>query len=76
MPQQKLTLPITFRDGLFSRPSQNEQSQISIDMGPQFDLDNEVEGLSGQVGKLKNVSQGVPVYQYNLASDKGLILSL
>lgn len=45
-------------------------------MGPQFDLDNEVEGLSGQVGKLKNVSQGVPVCQYNPALVEGLILRL
>lgn len=44
------------RDGLFARPSQGEQTQVSIDMGPQFDLDSEVEGLSGQVGKLKHVS--------------------
>ena len=57
-PVQEIFPPLCIlcRDGLFSRPSQNEQSQISIDMGPQFDLDNEVEGLSGQVGKLKNVS--------------------
>lgn len=44
------------RNGLFSRPSQSDQAQVSIEMGQPYDLDAEVEGLSGQVGKLKLVS--------------------
>lgn len=43
------------RNGLFSRPSQTDQAQVSIEMGQPFNFDSEVEGLQGQVGKLKTV---------------------
>lgn len=32
-----------------------DQSQVSINMPDAFDLDSEVEGLQGQVGRLKQV---------------------
>lgn len=44
------------RDGLFSRPSQSDQAQVCLEMGQPFDFDSEIEGLGGQVGKLKYVS--------------------
>jgi hypothetical protein len=47
------------RDGLFSRPSQSEQTQVSINMGQNFDLDNEVEGLTSQVGRLKRMARQI-----------------
>jgi len=53
--QQRHCAMCACRDGLFSRPSQSEQTQVSINMGQNFDLDNEVEGLTSQVGRLKRV---------------------
>ena len=50
------------REGLFSRPSQTDQAQISIEMGQPFDLDSEVEGLTGQVSKLKTASVSLLPY--------------
>ena len=32
-----------------------DQSQVSINMPDAFDLDSEVEGLQGQLGRLKQV---------------------
>ena len=52
------------REGLFSRPSQNEQAQVAIDMGSAFDFDSEVDGLRGQVGKLKSVRFCLPVLSW------------
>ncbi|KAK9818079.1 hypothetical protein WJX72_006826 [[Myrmecia] bisecta] len=50
------------RDGLntrsmFGQPP--EQAQVSIDMGPAFDLNTEVEGLRSQVGQLKQISRAI-----------------
>lgn len=43
------------RDGLFARPGPSEQVQVSVDPGHAFDLDNEIDGLRGQLGRLKEV---------------------
>ena len=49
------------RDALHARSSgasssyANDLSQVSINMPDTFDLDNEVEGLRGQIGRLKQV---------------------
>ena len=43
------------RNGLFSRPSQHDQAEVILDVEPGYDVDGEVEGLKGQVGKLKQV---------------------
>lgn len=44
------------RDGLSARAyGQSDQAQISIELGEGFDLDNEIDGLRSQVGRLKEV---------------------
>lgn len=53
------------RDALHARSSGasssyvNDQSQVSINMPDAFDLDNEVEGLRGQIGRLKQVAHAI-----------------
>ena len=52
------------RDALHARnsganTSYGDQSQVSINMPDAFDLDTEVEGLRGQVGRLKQVQTSV-----------------
>lgn len=51
---------VVSREGLFSRPSQNDQAQVVIDVESGYDVDGEVEGLRGQVGKLKQVRLCLP----------------
>jgi len=46
------------RDGLFARPGTSDQLQVSVDPGHDFDLDQEIDGLRGQLGKLKDVRNG------------------
>ena len=43
------------RSGLFERQSASDQVQISVDPGHQFDLDQEIDGLRGQLSRLKQV---------------------
>ena len=44
------------RDGLNSRGlGSQDPSQVSIQIPQSFDLDNEIEGLRGQLGQLKQV---------------------
>ena len=45
------------RDGLFARPGTSDQLQVSVDPGHDFDLDQEIDGLRGQLGKLKDVRE-------------------
>ena len=44
------------RDGLNVRAAQSDSAQVSIEMGQGYDLDNEIEGLRSDVGRLKQVS--------------------
>lgn len=59
------------RDALHARnsgagTSYGDQSQVSINMPDAFDLDTEVEGLRGQVGRLKQVLHMMVVVQDTL----------
>lgn len=53
------------RDALHARSSGtstgfgNDQNQVSINMPESFDMDTEVEGLRGQVGRLKQVARAI-----------------
>jgi len=47
------------REGLFARPGTSDQLQVSVDPGHDFDLDHEIDGLRGQLGKLKEVSSAI-----------------
>ncbi|BDA46283.1 probable Bet1-like protein At4g14600 [Coccomyxa sp. Obi] len=48
------------RDGLSTRAyAQSDQAQISIELGEGFDLDNEIDGLRSQVGRLKEMSRAI-----------------
>ena len=38
------------------RAGQSDSAQISIEMGQGYDLDNEIDGLRSDVGRLKQVS--------------------
>lgn len=44
------------REGLNVRAGQSDSAQVSIEMGQGYDLDNEIEGLRSDVGRLKQVS--------------------
>ena len=48
-------LSVACRGGLSNRPGPSDQLQISVDAGNQFDLDAEIDGLRGQLGRLKQV---------------------
>ena len=43
------------REGLNVRAGQSDSAQVSIEMGQGYDLDNEIEGLRSDVGRLKQV---------------------
>ncbi len=45
------------RSGLTSRPGQ-DHVQIGIDAGNEYDLDSDIDGLSSQVSRLKQVRCG------------------
>lgn len=49
------------RDALHARSSGfgSDQNQVSINMPDAFDMDSEVEGLRGQVGRLKQVARAI-----------------
>lgn len=47
------------RGGLSNRPGPSDQVQISVDPGNQFDLDTEIDGLRGQLSRLKQVSSAI-----------------
>ena len=52
------------RGRLSNRPGPSDQLQISVDAGNQFDLDAEIDGLRGQLGRLKQVRvQSCPMAQ-------------
>jgi hypothetical protein len=55
---QTHTSAVVCRGGLSSRPGLSDQLQISVDAGNQFDLDAEIDGLRGQLGRLKQVRTG------------------
>lgn len=46
------------RDGLNVRAAQSDNAQVSIEMGQGYDMDDEIEGLRSDVGRLKQVSPG------------------
>ena len=66
-PLSALPLPLTWktllwcRDGLFARPGTSDQLQVSVDPGTDFDLDTEIDGLRGQLGRLKDVRPAHPL---------------
>ena len=48
---------LPYRDGLNVRAAQSDNAQVSIEMGQGgYDLDDEIEGLRTDVGRLKQVS--------------------
>ncbi|KAK9806518.1 hypothetical protein WJX73_006237 [Symbiochloris irregularis] len=47
------------RGGLNARTANQEQAQVTIDMGPAFDIDREVEGLTSSVARLKQMSRAI-----------------
>ncbi len=60
MSNLSLSPPLLRRDGLSTRAyGQSDQAQISIELGEGFDLDNEIDGLRSQVGRLKEVGAAV-----------------
>lgn len=47
------------RAGLSARSFNQDQAQVSMEMGQDFDIDREVEGLSSSVARLKQMSRAI-----------------
>ena len=47
------------RAGLSARSGQSDQAQVIMEMGQGYDTDQEIEGLSSSVSRLKQVRPGL-----------------
>ena len=47
------------RAGLSARSGQSDQAQVIMEMGQGYDMDQEIEGLSSSVSRLKQVQHSV-----------------